>query len=273
MAWEPSDDDLDRAYRVLEYCYEQGWTDGLPVVPPTRSLVDSFVEWVGRDPEEVVISQEHLGTTCTVRLAAANAVMAGCRKEYFPIVLAALEALHALTGSRGLLQSTTGQAVLVVVNGPIRQAVGLNRGVNVFGPGHRANATIGRALRLVILNALGIRPGELDQSTQGTPAKYTCCIAENEEESPWEPLHVTQGLEAQESAVSVTLIRGTLPVEQRESQDPETILWNVVDSMSYGGAYFQLSQMQAFLPTRGGTRGSSGLRARACGSNRPRWVG
>jgi hypothetical protein len=243
---------LERAYRVLEYCYAKGWTDGLPVVPPARALVDAFVEWVGRDPDEVVISQEHLGTACTVRLAAANAVMAGCRKEYFPVVLAALEALHSLTGSRGLLQSTTGQAVLVVVNGPIRRTLGLNAGVNVLGPGRRANATIGRAVRLVILNALGIRPGELDQSTQGTPAKYTCCIAENEEESPWEPLHVGIGMDFGDSAVSVSLIRGTLPVEQRESQDPETILQNIADSMSYGGAYFQLSQMQAFLPRRGG---------------------
>ncbi len=252
MSWEPSAADLDLAWHVLEYCYQQGWTDGLPVVPPAESLVERFIEYVGRDPEEVVLSQEHLGTACTVRLAAANAVMAGCKKEYFPIVLAALEGLHALTGSRGLLQSTTGQAVLVVVNGPIRRALGLNGGVNVFGPGHRANATIGRAIRLVILNALGIRPGELDQSTQGTPAKYTCCIAENEEESPWEPLHVEAGFGAEDSAVSVGLIRGTLPVEQRESQDPQIILRNVADSMSYGGAYFQLSQMQAFLPARGG---------------------
>lgn len=252
MPWEPSDEDLERTWRVLEYCYAQGWTDGLPVVPPLERLVDQFVESAGRDPDEVVVAQEHLGTVCTVRLAAANAVMAGCRKEDFPVVLAALEALHALTGSRGLLQSTTGQAVLVVVNGPIRATLGLNAGVNVFGPGHRANATIGRAVRLVILNALGIRPGELDQSTQGTPAKYTCCIAENEEESPWEPLHTGAGLASGESAVSVTLIRGTLPVEQRETQDPETILRNVADSMSYGGAYFQLSQMQAFLPERGG---------------------
>ncbi|MCS7174084.1 MAG: hypothetical protein N0A24_12125, partial [Armatimonadetes bacterium] len=187
---EPAREAVEQARGVMEYCYERGWTDGLPVVPPAEEFVEEFLAQVDRDPEEVLLAQEHLGRRCTVRLAAANAVMAGCRPEHFPVVLAALEGLERTAGSRGLLQSTSGQAVLVVVNGPIRQELGFNGSDNVFSPGDRANATVGRAIRLVVLNALGIRPHVFDQSTQGTPAKYSFCIAENEEESPWEPLHV-----------------------------------------------------------------------------------
>ncbi|MCS7174062.1 MAG: hypothetical protein N0A24_12005, partial [Armatimonadetes bacterium] len=173
---------------LIESCYARGWTDGFPVVPPTEALVQAFLAQVDRDPEEVILTQEHLGRRCTVRLAAANAVMAGCRPEYFPVVLAALEALQELVGNRAVLMPQHGQAVLVIVNGPIRHQLAFNCRDNVLSPGDRANATVGRAIRLVILNALGIRPHGYDQSTQGTPAKYSFCIAENEEESPWEPL-------------------------------------------------------------------------------------
>ncbi|MCS7172310.1 MAG: hypothetical protein N0A24_02685 [Armatimonadetes bacterium] len=235
---EPTREAVRGAREAIEYCYERGWTDGLPVVPPAEEFVEEFLAQVDRDPEEVVFAQEHLGRKCTVRLAAANAVMAGCRPEYFPVVLAMLEAVRDLPVSRGLFQSTTGQAVLVVLNGPIRQELGFNGSDNVFSPGDRANATVGRALRLVIMNALGIRPHAFDQSTQGTPAKYSFCIAENEEESPWEPLHVERGFGKEESTVTVAWARGTMPVEQRDSKQPEHILLNIADSMSYGGGYF-----------------------------------
>ncbi|MDR5709820.1 MAG: hypothetical protein QN140_08375 [Armatimonadota bacterium] len=235
---EPTLEAVREAREVIEYCYGRGWTDGLPVVPPGEEFVEEFLSQVARDPEEVVFAQEHLGRKCTVRLAAAAAVMAGCRPEYFPVVLAMLEAVRDLPVSRGLFQSTTGQAVLVVINGPIRQELGFNCTDNVFSPGDRANATVGRALRLVVLNALGIRPHAFDQSTQGTPAKFSFCIAENEEESPWEPLHVERGFGREESTVTVAWARGTMPVEQRDSKQPEHILLSIADSMSYGGAYF-----------------------------------
>ena len=235
---EPTREAVREARAVIEFCFERGWTDGLPVVPPAEEFVEEFLAQVDRDPEEVLIAQPHLGRKCTVRLAAANAVMAGCRPEYFPVVLAALEGLERTAGSRGLLQSTSGQAVLVVINGPIRQELGFNGADNVFSPGDRANATVGRAIRLVILNALGIRPHVFDQSTQGTPAKYSFCIAENEEESPWEGLHMERGFGKEESTVTVVLARGTMPVEQRDSKQPEHILLNIADSMSYAGAYF-----------------------------------
>ena len=173
------------ARELVEYCYAQGWTDGLPVVPPVQELVDEFLAQTDREPDEVLMVQEHLDRSCNVRQAAINAVMAGCRPEYFPVLLAVMDAFDASGIARsGLMQSTTGQAEIIIVNGPIRGRLGFNSTNNIFGPGDRANATVGRALRLVVMNVLGIRPHEFDQSTQGTSAKYACCIAENEEDSP-----------------------------------------------------------------------------------------
>ncbi|MDR7470800.1 MAG: hypothetical protein QN201_11775 [Armatimonadota bacterium] len=243
---------LVAALQALEYCMQQGWTDGLPVVPPEAALVDEFVRVSGRRPDEVVLRNAGLSTFCTVEIAAANAVMAGCLPEHFPVVLAGLEAVDELARERGLLQSTTGQAVLLVVNGPIRDQIGLNCTDNVLGGGVRANATIGRAVRLCLLNGLGLRPGLFDRSTQGTPAKMGLCIGENEEESPWEPFHVERGFTAEDSCVTALLIRGTMPVEHRTSRDPLHVLHNLADSMAYAGAYFQLSLAGAHLPERGG---------------------
>jgi hypothetical protein len=236
-----SADDLTPAHvrdfqRAVEFYFQQGWTDGLPVVPVDQQTVRSFVDHAGRDGAEVVATVTHLGRTCTVEMAAAAAAMAGCRKEYFPVVLAAVEALEP-SFATGLLQSTTGQCQLVIVNGPIRGQLGFNSRGNVFGPGFRANATVGRALRLIVLNALGIRPHEFDQATQGTPAKYSFCIAENEEESGWEPLHVERGFATDASVVTAHFARSTLHVENRMSSRPGEILLTIADSMSYAGAW------------------------------------
>src|SRR5438094_21631 len=133
---------------------------------------------------------------CTVRRAAINAVMAGCRPEYFPTVIAAWDAFRVQgIGTSALWQSTTGSAPFLLVNGPVRERIGVNSKGNIFGSGFRANATIGRAIRLTCINAFGLRPHLLDQATQGTPAKYTACIAENEEDSPWPALHTDFGLQ------------------------------------------------------------------------------
>ncbi|HEY4684656.1 MAG TPA: hypothetical protein VII57_01285 [Dehalococcoidia bacterium] len=233
-----SDAELRDLERVVEHYYEQGWTDGLPVVPATAERVRDFADYVGRDPKEVVATLAHLDRTCTVELAAVAAIMAGCRKEHFPVVLAALEAFNAPRGwDTGLVQSTTGQCQMVIVNGPIRERLGFNSTGNLFGPGFRANATVGRALRLVILNAFGVRPHEFDQSTHGTPAKYTFCIAENEEESPWEPLHVERGFAKDASVVTAHFARSNLHVENRRSNKPEQVLLTIADSMSYAGSF------------------------------------
>jgi len=227
------------ARRAIEYCYEQGWTDGLPVVPPIQPFVDEFLAYTDRDPAEVLVAQAHLDRTCTVQHAAINAVMAGCRPEYFPVLLAALDAFREMGAGSGLLQSTTGQAPFLVINGPVRERLGFNSRENIFGPGDRPNATVGRAMRLIIMNAFGIRPHEFDQSTHGTPGKYSLCIAENEEESPWEPLHVEKGFAPEESTVTVQMTRSDLHVEHRSTQVPEEILLTIADSMSYAGGIYE----------------------------------
>ena len=190
-----------------------------------------------RDPDEVVLSMPHLNRQCTVRLAAINAAMAGCRPEYFPVVLAAWESL-AEEGypARAIWQSTTGTAPFLIVNGPVREQIGMNSQGNVFGSGFRANATIGRAIRLTAINAFGLRPHQLDQATQGTPAKYTACIAENEEESPWPPLHVQFGLDPSDSAVTAMVIRSCVHIEARHTTVPEQLALDIAGTVSRTGA-------------------------------------
>ncbi|MDE3077893.1 MAG: hypothetical protein KGJ86_20920, partial [Chloroflexota bacterium] len=221
---------------VVEYYFAQGWTDGLPVVAVTAETVREFVEFVGRDPREVVATVKHLNRECTVEMAAVAAAMAGCRKDYLPLLLASLESMQPSIDT-ALMQSTTGQCQLMIVNGPIRRQLGFNGGGNVFGPGYRANATLGRAMRLVAMNAFGLRPGEFDQATQGTPAKYSFCIAENEEESPWEPLHVERGFAADANVITTHFARSTLHVENRTSNKAEEVLLTIAESMSYPGAW------------------------------------
>ncbi|MGH8988291.1 MAG: hypothetical protein ACRDXC_06795 [Acidimicrobiales bacterium] len=222
---------------AIEACYDNGWTDGLPVVPPAPALVEAFLETTRRSPDEVIWRMPQVYRSCTVQLAAINAVMAGCRPEYFPVVLAALEATidEGWPGTGGW-QSTTGGGPIHIVSGPIRNDLGFNSKGNVFGPGFRPNATVGRAVRLVIMNVYGIRPHELDQSTQGSPSKYTCCIAENEEESPWPPLHVDLGFSPEESAVSAMHIRSCEFVDNRLTAEAEHLLRDVADTIARTGS-------------------------------------
>jgi hypothetical protein len=229
--------DPDAAQRAIEYCYEQGWSDGLPLVPASQPLVDQFLARTSRDPGEIIGTLEQVGRDCTVYVAAINAAMAGCRPEYFPVVLAAFGALMAERAARGGgWQSTSGPAPLIVVNGPIRHELGINSTGGVFGPGFRANATVARAIGLIVRNAFGIRPHVLEQATQGIPGRWSICIAENEEESPWEPFCVDGGLPAGTSAVSATLLRTSEFVDNRHSHHVEDVLWDLADTISRTGA-------------------------------------
>ena len=228
--------EFDDAIESIEYYLSRGWTDGLPVVPPTVQRVREFVDYAGRPPSEIVATEPTKGRVVTVEKVAINSVMAGCLPEYFPIVLAAVEAisepqfnLHAITAS------TMGSAVMVVVNGPLAREVGLNSGVGVFGPGHRPNATIGRTMRLVIINATGAVSGVVDQATLGHAGKYTSCIAEAEEVSPWEPLHVERGIAADSSAVSVFAGLSPIHASNHESMEPEGILTSLSNAMYAAG--------------------------------------
>jgi hypothetical protein len=194
----------------FEMWFDKGVTDGLPVVPPTRTRVESMLRATPRERDGLLGEMPPNFGRVTVEKAAINAVMAGCRPDYLPVVIAAVEAacdpdfnLH------GVSTSTHFSAPLIVVNGPIRARIELNAGFGVFGPGHRANATIGRALRLLMINIGGARPGEVSMSTFGHPGRYTYCIAENEEASPWPPYSVGRGFPVGTS--TVTLFAGEAP--------------------------------------------------------------
>jgi hypothetical protein len=217
--------------------YEAGWTDGLPVVPPLRSLVERFVEASGRPADDVVAVLPPLGGTATVERVAANAVMAGCRPEYMPAVIASLEAmLDDRFNLRGMQCSTHLSTPLLIFNGPIRRELDINCGANVFGQGWRANATIGRAVKLALVNIGGAVPGDADKSTFGHPGKYTYCIGENEEESPWEPLHVERGLAAGASAVTVYGAEAPHNVNNQTADSPYDLLRTIASMMANLGS-------------------------------------
>ena len=194
----PVDDD------PFEFMAAQGLDDGLPVVPPTEARVLRMLAGTTRAASDVVARVPPNLAPATVEKIAINAVMAGCRPDYLPVVIAAAEA--ACTDAfnlHGVLATTYFATPVIVVNGPIRRRIGLNCGGNVFGQGFRANATIGRALQLLVRNVGGGRPGEVDMSTLGQPGKFTCCIGEHEEASAWEPLHVERGFSPEASTVTV----------------------------------------------------------------------
>ena len=208
----------------MEMAFERGWSDGLPVVPPTERRVMLMLEGTTRSSQDVVAVVPPDMVECTVEKVAINAVMAGCKPEYLPVVIAAVEA--ACTdefNAHGLLATTMPSGPVIIVNGPIRRALGMNSGINVFGQGNRANSTIGRALQLVIRNVGGGRPGEVDRATFGNPGKIAFCFAEDEEGSPWPPLSTDLGAVA--GTNTVTLFPGEAPrsIVDQLSREPESL--------------------------------------------------
>ncbi|HXJ81561.1 MAG TPA: hypothetical protein VMS64_23125 [Candidatus Methylomirabilis sp.] len=253
-------DDFDA---INEAFYDRGWTDGLPIVPPTLERVEAMLRYCDR-PSNVVLGQvaPRYGAATPMRVAA-NAVMAGCRPEYFPVLLAAVEALVAPEFNLYALQTTTHQcAVLTIVNGPIGREIGLNSRHNVFGPGWRANATIGRAVRFVLLNIGGGRPGESDMATIGQPGKFTYCIAENEDANPWEPLHVERGFDRDVTTVTLIGAEGPHNVNDPESRSAQGLLTTIAGTMSVTGAnhvYFAGEPLVVLCPEHAATIAREGL--------------
>ncbi len=190
--------------RVQDLYRARGWTDGLPIVAPTTARVREMLAFCDRKASDVLGEVEPLKGLATIEKVAANAVMAGCRADYFPVVLAVIEAvLDPAFNLRGLQTTDENAAPLIVVNGPIARALDINSSFGALGPGWRANAAIGRAVRLVLNNIGGGWPGAVSFAGLGHAGRYTMCLAENEAESPWEPLHVAQGLQTEASAVTV----------------------------------------------------------------------
>ena len=208
----------------MEAMFDRGWSDGLPLVPPTEERVLRMLTGTARNPQEVIGLVPSDLVPATVEKIAINAVMAGCKPEYLPVVLAAVEAvLDEPFAMHGVLATTMFVGPVVVVNGPIRREIGMNARGNALGQGNRANATIGRALQLVIRNIGGGRPQEVDRATLGNPGKLSYCFAEDEEGSCWEPLSVERGIAPGRSAVTVFAGFGLQGVVDQKSRDPESL--------------------------------------------------
>src|SRR5439155_187029 len=183
---------------IFERFTSEGWTDGLPIVPPTEERVAQMLAFSALDPSLSLGPMPPRWGEATITTLAVNGVMAGCKPEYFPVIVTAVKAILGKPFNLYGIQGTTNPASpVLIVNGPIAREIGLNARGNLFGPGFRANATIGRAIRLIMTTIGGGVPQQADKSTLGNPAKYTCCFAENEVDSPWAPLHVERGFEAE----------------------------------------------------------------------------
>lgn len=210
---------------VIDHYDEQGWTDGLPIVPPTEEAVARMLAYTDLDPSDTLGRIPASRAQATVHAVAVNAVMAGCRPEYFPVVVAAIRGIGEPEFNLYGIQATTNPvAVMVLVNGPIARELEFNAKGNCLGQGFRANATVGRAVRLCMINIGGGHPQSMDKSTHGQPGKYGMCIAENEEESAWEPYHVERGFDANTSTVSVISVTGTQNVLDLASRKARGIL-------------------------------------------------
>lgn len=216
--------------QAQEQLAELGLSDGLPAVPPTAQRIGAML--AGRDPLQRIALLAPLNAEATLRRIAFCAVMAGCRPEHLPVLVAAVQAAAEPEFNLLGVQTTTGSAApALIVNGPIASALRINAGTNALGPGSPANAAIGRAFSLVLRNIGGAIPGELDMATIGQPGKYTFCFAENEDENPWEPLHVSRGFRREDSTVTAFAAAGTMEVRDECSQRADEVLTTFARSM------------------------------------------
>jgi hypothetical protein len=260
----PRELELDEA-AVYDEFVRRGWCDGLPIVPPTPERVQAMLATVSADAARSLGLMPPLWRECTVEKIAVNAVMAGCLPEYFPVVLAGAQALLEPAFNLYGVQATTHPvAPLLVLNGPLAERIDMHSGSGCFGPGFRANATIGRAIRLVLMNVGGGWPGRHDMATQGSPAKFSFAIAEAEGLSPWAPLHVNRGFSAEQSVV--TMYGGEPPhnVNDHVGTSAAGILNNVADVAATLGSnvgwYFSQSQLLVVLgPEHASTIASDGF--------------
>jgi hypothetical protein len=235
---------VSAAFDAIQDYYEaQGWTDGLPVVPATEDLVCAMLGPFGQDPAQTLGVIQPRNAPVTLEKIAINAVMAGCRPAHFPVVVAAVRAILRPEFNVAGCQATTGGAApVIIVNGPLATRLQINGDAGCFGPGFRANAAIGRALRLVIRNIAGLIPGEMDKATLSTPERYAFCFAENEARSPWEPRHVELGYAASASTVTLTAVRSVYPVMETTVASGHAVLHTLVESLKTVGVanYYQI---------------------------------
>jgi hypothetical protein len=227
---------LDAVNRFLA---ERDWSDGLPVIPPTPAAVEQMLQGTRRQPVDVLMVMEPGFGLATVEKIAINAVMAGCRPEHFPVLLAAIDCLaQPQMNHRDMQVSGHTEAPMILVNGPIAQKAGLNYGTTAMGPGvvNRANTAIGRALRLCLINIGDCKAGAGDPNFIGLPTKFGMCLAENEETSPWPPYHVDRGFKRDDSAVTVVVVTGPTTIIDSASRTHEDTLQNIASMMFYRNA-------------------------------------
>ncbi|MCZ7574186.1 MAG: hypothetical protein M5U01_37020 [Ardenticatenaceae bacterium] len=243
------EDSLDGVEEINRRFSTAGWTDGLPIALPTDSRVRAALGFLALDADRIIGLIPPQRTPATAEKIVVNALMAGCRTEYLPVVLAAVQAMLDPRFDLGGVQATTGpHAPLVVVNGPLARELAINAGHGAFGPGWQGNATIGRAIRLILLNLGGAAPGSTDKSTQGHPSKYTYCIAENEAANPWTPLHVERGFAPETSTVTVVACHSPVNIHDTVSQTAAGILTTAADTMAtIGGSKLYRTLGEAFL--------------------------
>lgn len=226
-------EDMGQIHRLF---YERGWSDGLPIIPPTEERVWRVLQGAKRKPEEVVSLIPPRWAEATIEKIAINAVMAGCLPEHMPVVVAAVEAMVERKFNLYAVQTTTHPCgPLLIINGPIRKQLGINCGYGAFGPGTLANATIGRAIRLILSNVGGATPGKVDKATHGQPGKYTYFIGENEEQSPWEPLSIERGFKPGQSTVTVVAAESPHNVNDHCSISAAGVLTTIAGTLATQG--------------------------------------
>ena len=255
-----TEDDVEQA---SAYCYERGWTDGLPIIAPSVERVERMLAYCTRAFDEPIARlAPRYGEATPLRIAA-NAVMAGCRPEHLPIVMLALEAMTEEAFNLYGIQATTHScAPLILVNGPVAKELAMSSGHSALGAGNQANATIGRAVRLCLVNIGGAIPGIGDMATYGTPTKFTYCAAENEEANPWEPLHVERGFPREASTVTVAACEGPHNINDHESKTAEGILKTVAGTVATTGqnnAHHASDPFVVFGPEHAATIAAEGL--------------
>jgi hypothetical protein len=216
--------------------YEKGWTDGLPIIPPTQERVLTLLHGTNRDPHDVIGLIPPAWAEATVEKIAINSVMAGSLPEHLSIIIAAVEAMVDRKFNLYAVQATTHPcSPLLLINGLMRNRAGINCGYGAFGPGTLANAVIGRAIRLILINIGGAIPGKVDKATHGQPGKYAYVIGENEEESPWEPLHLERGFGMEQSTVTVIAAESPHNVNDHSSISAEGILTTIAGTLAGQG--------------------------------------
>lgn len=216
----------------MEACFERGWTDGLPVVPPTPLRVIRMLSGSDRPADEIIGNMPPDYRPCSIEKIAINAVMAGAKPEYFPTIIAAAEAaLLDKFCMHGLLCTTYFSSPVLIVNGPATRQIGMNSGVNALGQGNRANATIGRSLQLLIRNVGGGVPGGIDRATMGNPGKYTYCFAEDESDADWPSLAMDRGFDRDQSVVSLFAGDGLTPILDQQSRTAESLAKSMAASL------------------------------------------